>query len=894
MPAESKDWHVLTAAQAAQAVASDSSRGLEDAEAAQRLGKFGLNVLPESAKKTFLGMFLGQFKDVLVLILIAACGVSFLLGEITDAVVILAILVLNAVLGVFQEHKADKALEALKKMSMPICEVLRGGRQLQVASSDVVPGDVVILTDGDAVPADMRLLEAHNLQMDEASLTGESVAVEKSTDPLPAATDLAERANMAYAGTHVTYGRGQGVVVATGMERQIGHIAAMLQQEPATVTPLQRNLAGLGKLLGVLTLTTCAVMFLAGLTWGLLRPGAYTRLEVVQRMFMTAVSLAVAAIPEGLPAVTTIVLALGVYRMSRRNAIIRKLPAVETLGCATTICTDKTGTLTENRMTVTRAVTAEEILAGKSSPSSQARADLLTVAALCNDARVEPDGQRFGEATELALVEYVNRQETGAGELRRRFPRVAELPFSSARKLMSTLNRFNKDGRTRLMVKGAPDVLLHRCTHSLAGGRACPLSQEQKNLIHRELTAMAGSALRVLGFAWRDLDKEGRIEPADENGLVFVGLMGLIDPPRPEARPALEEARSAGISTIMVTGDNAATARAIAEQLGMLGEGEEVVAGGELEAMSDEELHRRIGRIRVFARVHPEQKLRIVQALQDRGEVVAVTGDGVNDAPAIKRADIGLAMGITGTDVAKETADMVLADDNFATIVHAIEQGRAIFDNIRKFVLYLLACNLGEVFVVFFPILLGFSSPLSPVQILLINLITDGLPALALGVDAPDPGVMRRKPRHAREGVVGGLHLKVILFNAVFIAAAVILSFLAGKRWDLPLGREDRVAETMAFITLALAELSRAYSFRSETRNFWRIDPRTNPSLLLAILVSAVIAVSTVLVGPLRGVFGTELLSGRQWGIAVACSLIPLAAYEAWKALGRPSVKKEA
>ncbi len=883
MPAEAKDWHVLTAEQAAQAVTGDLATGLTDGEAATRLARFGPNVLPEAARRTVLRMFLDQFRDILVLVLVAACGVSFLLGEFTDAIVISAILVLNAVLGVFQEHKADRALEALKKMSVPVCEVIRSGRQRQVRSGEVVPGDVVVLRDGDAIPADLRLTEVHNLQVDEASLTGESVSVEKSAEPLPAATALAERANMAYASTHVTYGRGRGVAVATGMDRQIGHIAALLQETPATVTPLQRNLAGLGKLLGVLTLVTCALVFLSGLLWDLLRPPGAAMLALVQERFMVAVTLAVAAIPEGLPAVTTIVLALGVYRMSRRRAIVRKLPAVETLGCATTICTDKTGTLTENRMVVTKAVTAEEILTGRRWEDCAGREDLLAVAALCNDARVEDDGRRFGEPTELALVEYVDTQPMRSEELRRRYPRVDELPFSSARKLMSTLHRI--DGRPRLMVKGAPDVLLPRCTHVLIGGRVQALASGQKDAIHRELTAMAAAALRVLGFAWRDLEARGRIEAADENELVFVGLMGLMDPPRLEARPALEEARSAGISTVMVTGDNAATARAVAEQLDLLGEGEQVVAGAELEGMSDEQLQQRIGNIRVFARVHPEQKLRIVQAFQARGEVVAVTGDGVNDAPAIRRADIGLAMGVTGTDVAKETADMVLADDNYATIVEAIEQGRAIFDNIRKFVLYLLACNVGEVLVVFIPILLGFASPLAPVQILLINLITDGLPALALGVDAPEPGVMRRRPRKAREGIVGGLHLKVIGFNAVFIAAAVIASFLIGKQWDLPIGQADRTAETMAFITLALAELSRAYSFRSERRNFWRIDPRTNPQLLVAVATSAAIAAATVLVGPLRDVFGTAWLTGGQWAMAIGCSLIPFVAFEAYKAV---------
>ena len=883
--AQQRHWHVLSVDQAAQALGSDPSAGLDDQEASRRLAQYGPNVLPEAHKRTLLAMFLDQFKDILVLVLVGACAVSFLLGEITDAVAILAILVLNSVLGVFQEHKADKALEALKKMSVPACEVLRSARQLQVGSQDVVPGDVVVLREGDAIPADMRLIEAVNLQLDEASLTGESGAVDKSAQPLAEVTTLAERANMAYAGTHVTYGRGRGLVVATGMQREIGRIAQILQQEKAIVTPLQRNLAGLGKLLGIITLATCAAVFATGLAWNFARPQALPIIEVVQRMFMTAVSLAVAAIPEGLPAITTIVLALGVYQMSRRNAIVRKLPAVETLGCATYICTDKTGTLTENHMTVTKAVTADDILAGKAAGASPAADEMLAIAALCNDAGVQADGSRFGEATELALVEYVQRQGASVEQLRRQHPRVDELPFSSARKLMSTVNR--TDGRQRLMVKGAPDVLVERCTHYLCGGQVLPLSEGQRQRIHDILASMAAEALRVLGFAQKDFAKSGKVKPDDESGLVFVGLMGMIDPPRAEARPALEEARSAGISTVMVTGDNAVTARAIADQLGMLAEGEQVVSGTQLEHISDEDLRKGIYGMRVFARVHPEQKLRIVQALQDNGEVVAVTGDGVNDAPAIKRADIGLAMGITGTDVAKETADMVLADDNFATIVHAIEQGRAIFDNIRRFVLYLLACNVGEVLVVFIPILLGFASPLSPVQILLINLITDGLPALALGVEPPEPGVMMRRPRKAREGIIAGPHLRVIFFNAVFIAAAVILSFFAYKQWDLPAGKEDRTAETMAFITLTIAELSRAYSFRSERRNFWQLDPLANPKLLGALLISALIAVSTVAFAPLREVFGTERLTGTQWLVAIACSLIPLAAFEAYKAVSR-------
>ncbi|MGC8777674.1 MAG: cation-translocating P-type ATPase, partial [Candidatus Caldatribacteriaceae bacterium] len=770
--------------------------------------------------------------------------VSFLLRETTDALVILAILILNAILGVVQERKASRALEALKKMSVLRCEVVRGERVEEVSSEELVPGDIVILREGDFVPADLRLLEARALRVDEASLTGESVAVEKIVSVLPEETTLPERLNMAYAGTVVTYGRGRGVVVATGMEREIGKIALLLQKEEETLTPLQKHLASLGKLLGVLVIGICALIFVLG----------FVREHRLLEMFMTAVSLAVAAIPEGLPAVVTVVLALGVYRMSQHRAIVRKLPAVETLGCTTYICTDKTGTLTENRMQVRERFSFGE------------EEKLLQVAVLCNDAVPGGDGRFLGDPTEIALLEYAERQGVSIEKWRALHPREGEIPFDSKRKMMSTWHTV--DGKRELLVKGAPDVVLLRCASYLKEGRVFPLREEERQEIEKNLKEMAMRALRVLAFAFRPYEGD---EEDPERELIFVGLLGMMDPPRKEVKSALQEARKAGITTVMITGDNALTASAIAQELGMFGPQDLVVTGTELEKWSPEELRKKIKRVRVFARVWPEQKLRIVEALQAHQEVVAMTGDGVNDAPALKRADIGVAMGVTGTDVAKEVADMVLMDDNFATIVEAIREGRVIFENIRKFVLYLLSCNLGEILVVLVPMLLGWFRPLIPVQILLINLVTDGLPALALGVDSPEKGLMSRRPRHPREGIVTPFYLRFILWGALFIALPVILGFWLGmRRFDLS------TARTMAFLTLGLGELWRAYSFRSERENLWKIDPRTNLYLVGACLLSFLVLFLAVVVPPLGRVFGCTRLSFSQWMIVLGLSLLSL------------------
>jgi Ca2+-transporting ATPase len=920
------DWHALPVPEAAEALGTDAARGLSADEAAARLARHGRNALPEEKPQTFLGMFAKQFKDFLVLILIAAAVVSFALGEVTDAVAIAAILLLNALLGATQEKRAGRALAALKRMTVPECEVVRGGTAVRVSSEAVVPGDLVVLREGDYVAADLRLVEAHSLRTDESSLTGESEAVAKAAEPVPAAAALADRTSMAYAGTTVAYGRGTGLVVATGPDREIGRIAGLLATGEETATPLQRRLARFGRLLGIVTLVICALTLVLGVVRGM--PWF--------EMFLAAVSLAVAAIPEGLPAIVTVILAVGVRRMSTHRAIVRELPAVETLGCTTTICTDKTGTLTENRMGVVsvwladsadpvspqstqRAQrtetdvlnaegnnnsterTAENGKAGSEGPGatggSSARAfdaagtesrgarsaldRLLEVAVLCNDARIETGGgetERLGDPTELALLDFAAREGADAGALRTRHGRLDEVPFDSDRKRMSTVHE--AEGRRRLFVKGAPDVVLPLCTGRLGpAGEAAPLEETARAAAETALEAMADEALRVLAFAYRDLDASRAVSEADEADLVQVGLVGMRDAARPEAADALRAAAGAGIRTVMVTGDNVRTAEAIARNLGMLDEGDECLTGPALAEVAAADLAARVRRIRVFARVWPEQKLTIVRALQTEGEVVAMTGDGVNDAPALQQADVGVAMGQAGTDVARSAADVVLTDDNFATIVEAVRQGRVIFDNIRKFVTYLLACNLGEILAVLVPVLIGLGTPLLPVQILLINLVTDGLPALALGMDPPEPDIMARPPRRTTEGILTPGLMGFIAFNAVFIGLALVLSFWLGLA-----GGGEKVGRTMAFVTLAISELVRAPASRSFRRSVWQINPLTNLYLGGACVVSAGILLAAVLVPAAQTVCHTVNLTAGQWATALGLSVIPLAAMEAWKA----------
>ncbi len=876
-------WHALTSEQVAQRQESDPKSGLSRNVAAERLLASGRNAFPEGKQRSLLAMFLDQFKDLLVIILIAATVVSLAMGEFTDALVILAILIVNAILGVIQERKADHALEALKKMAVPQCEVIRDGAIEKISSEEVVPGDLVVIREGDYIPADLRLTESYNLRIDEASLTGESAPVEKEVVATDETASLADRVCMAYAGTCAVYGRGRGLVVATGMRREIGRIAQMMQQQDRTETPLQRNLAGLGKMLGIGALAICALVFVVGV----LEAGPLTKESVVD-MFLTAVSLAVAAIPEGLPAIVTIVLAIGVYRMSKQQAIVRKLPAVETLGCATYICTDKTGTLTQNRMTVLATMTPREILfSGPAEDVSTAR-NMLNISVLCNDSHIDrrgPDVKRYGDPTELAFVDLAEKREIDVAQLRADQPRTHEVPFDSNRKLMSTLHLVG--GRRIMLVKGAPGAVLERCTAYELEGKAAPMSGAEKERTLAAVEEMAAKALRVLAFAWKVMDGRDQISQSDEQGLIFAGLMGMMDPAREEVRDALREATDAGIRCAMITGDNATTAKAVAADIGMLQPGDEVITGQELEKLSDEELKLRVRKIRVFARVWPEQKLRIVKALQENGEVVAMTGDGVNDAPALRKADIGVAMGITGTEVAKETSDVVLADDNFATIVHAIREGRVIFDNIRKFIMYLLACNVGEIFAIFIPILMGLSSPLRPVQILLVNLVTDGVVALSLGVDPPEKGIMQRKPRTAGGGIVGRGDVVFILYGAVFITTAVLCSYLMGRRLGGPGEVGLKTGMTMAFVTLCMEEILRAFRFRSLTKNVWQLNPFSNMYLIWACLGSAAIVFITVVFAPLREVFGNTALNGTEWAYALLFALIPFTATEVWTLVRR-------
>jgi Ca2+-transporting ATPase len=720
------------------------------------------------------------------------------------------------------------------------------------------------------VSADLRLVESHSLRVNESSLTGESEPAEKTTAPLAEDLPLPDRRNMAFAGTVVTYGRGLGMAVATGREREIGRIAQLLERGEGGATPLEKRLARFGRALGLAAIVICGLMFAVGLA----------RHGPVVETFMTAVSLAVAAVPEGLPAIVTVSLALGVYRMSRQHAIVRKMPAVETLGCASYVCTDKTGTLTANRLAVTEAVTAAELLEGAQDASAGER--MVAIAVLCNDASVQqgPGGQeRLGDPTELALVDWAAREGTEVPALRAARPRLAEAPFDSQRKRMSTLHDFA--GRRLLFVKGAPAELLERCAAFEMGGRTRPLTSDARHAILAKVEDMSSRALRVLAHAYKDAGGAEQARPEDETDLVLVGLTGMRDQPRDEVPEALRDAHTAGIRTIMITGDNLATARSIGEDLGMFDPGDEVVTGRELEALSEAALAERAPHIRVFARVWPEQKLKIVRALQATGAVVAMTGDGVNDAPALQQADIGVAMGAGGTDVAKEAADLVLTDDNFATIVHAIREGRTIFDNIRKFVSYLLACNLGELVSIMGPFALGWPSPLVPVQILLINLVTDGLPALALGLDPPEPDIMRRPPRPSSEGILTRFGTLTIAVTALFIALATVLAYAAWFGSD-PEGL--RTARTMAFVTLALAELWRAQASRSDHLAVWQTNPLSNRALVGASLLSLAVVVAVILVPPLRAVAGTAALSPVQWAAAVGLSLVPSAAYEAWKA----------
>lgn len=918
-------WHSLSTAEALAKLNSHRYEGLTSQEAAARLARFGPNELLEAPRPGFLSRLLDQFKNFLVMILIVASVISLFLGDYVEAAAIMAIVVLNAVLGVIQESRAEEALVALKKMAAPEARVIRDGRQVTVPARELVPGDIVLLEAGNYVPADVRLLEAVNLRIDEASLTGESVPVQKSADVvLDREIPLGDRRNTAYMGTMVSYGRGRGVVVNTGMRTQIGLIAEMIQSFEAEPTPLQRKLEQLGRTLGVAALAICALVFLVGVGRFMLDPvpGVSLTQEVLD-MFIVAVSLAIAAVPEGLPAIVTICLALGMQRMVQRHALLRSLPAVEALGSATAICSDKTGTLTQNAMTVTRLWTADTLLhvsgdgyapegeftdpAAKGEtvrPAEIPSASLLLQAAmLCNDAYLESSGaeegrrswRMVGDPTEGALV--VAAAKAGFWRGSDDEPaRVAEIPFEAERKRMTTVHDVRgtslaperiglaPEGRYLALVKGAPDVLLSLCTHIYRNGRAEPLTEADRRAVLEANGEMAGQALRVLAAAARvlpELPPEDALRPETvERDLVFLGLLGMIDPPRPEVKPAVALARNAGIKTVMITGDYPKTAVAIAKEIDLLRPGGRHLTGSELDAMDDDQFTQIVEEVDVYARTSPQHKVRIVEALRRRGHIVAMTGDGVNDAPALKRADIGVAMGITGTDVSKETAAMVLTDDNYASIVSAVEEGRVIYSNIRKFVFFLLSCNVGEILIIFVATLLGWPLPLTAIQLLVLNLITDGAPALALGLEKGDPDIMSRPPRHPDEPVINREMAWRVGIQAVVDTLVVLTVFRIGLSWY-----PDNVhhAQTMAFATLSISELLRAYTARSERHSVFRIGLWSNRYMQYAVATSLAILLAIIYVPTLDPVFNTTFLGPREWLLMLPFLFMPAVAAELTK-----------
>jgi Ca2+-transporting ATPase len=923
MSEELKAWHALTVEEATEALNTDAGAGLSTEEAKQRLDTYGPNELEEKPPPTFWERLWDQLSEFVVMILIVSAIVSFFLGDYIESAAIVAIVILNTAIGIIQESKAEEALAALKKMAAPDAHVIRDGHRVTVPARELVPGDIVLLEAGSIVPADLRLTQSMNLKIEEASLTGESVPVNKYADKtLPEVVSIGDRHNLAFMSTVVTYGRGQGVVTATGMYTEIGHIAEMIQSVEEEDTPLQKKLDQLGKTLGIASLAVCGLVFIVGL----LRPVVLGQnvtdwLAHIKELFMLAVSLAIAAVPEGLPAVVTICLALGMQEMVKRHALIRRLPAVETLGSATVICSDKTGTLTQNQMTVTRIwvdgqlyeVTGRgyapkgEFLQEDGRPLDMDEHPVLRSVlwggALCNDALLEhsdddDDYRMVGDPTEGAMIVAAAKGGYWREGLEASFPRVNEIPFDAERKRMSTIHKLDEgeaplpngvDSEYIAVVKGAPDLVLERCTQMLTEAGPVPMTEAMREEISEANAALASQALRVLSVAYRPLSQvPDEPQPnAIEDDLVFVGLMGMIDPARPEVVPAVKKALGAGLRTIMVTGDYAATAKAIASEIGILRPGHEAISGSELETMSDEELHTRSDKVDVFARVAPHHKMRIVAALRDRNNVVAMTGDGVNDAPALKQADIGVAMGITGTDVTKQTADMVLTDDNYVSIVSAIEQGRVIYSNIRKFVYFLLSCNVAEIMILFLSTLFGWQPPLTAIQLLWLNLLSDGAPALALGLEKGDPDIMDRPPRPPDEPVINKEMTLGVLIQTVSITASVLTAYWLGLTYFAARAEADPLltAETMAFVTLVMSELFRAYTSRSERYPLWKLGIFTNKWMQYAVGFSMILLMVVVYipVPAVRDIFNTTPLTFEEWLVLIPLIFVPSIFAEAQK-----------
>lgn len=872
---------------------SNLTEGLTTQEVKQRLLEHGYNQLEVKGKKNFLKMFFGQFKSFMIIILLVAAIISGIVGVmegegLIDTFVILGILVLNAFIGAYQEKKAESSLEALKSLAAPETKVLRNGSVSVIATRELVPGDIVILETGAVIPADLRLFEAINLKIQESSLTGESLPVDKISDTLDKKDiSLGDRINMAFSSGMVTYGRGRGIVVATGMNTEVGKIADLLKNTIDTETPMSKRLEQLGKVLGIAALVICTVIFLVGILYG----------NSVLTMFMTSVTLAVAAIPEGLPAVSTVVLAIGVQRLVKKNAIIRTLPSVETLGSASVICSDKTGTLTQNKMTVVQTYEnhlPKVIDRKKVDETLNVEQNLLlSISLLCTDAFIKKNSDGTynlsGDPTETALLDYGIHYGNFKDDFEKKYPRIEEIPFDSERKRMTTVNKISEIF-FRVNVKGGLDEILSVCSEININGEIRKISIDDIEKIKSSNEVMADSALRVLGMAYKDLEElPQKIEITTlEKDLIFIGFIGMIDPARPEVIEAVKKCKTAGIRPVMITGDHRSTALAIAREIGIYQDGDRVITGSELEKITDDDLYNDVKKYSVYARVAPEHKVRIVKAWQKHDEVVAMTGDGVNDAPALKQADIGAAMGIVGTDVAKGAADMVLTDDNFATIVTAVEEGRRIYDNILKAIQFLLSTNVGEIFLLLITSVFNLGVPLLPIHILWVNLVTDSLPALALSIDPPVNDIMKRKPRNSNNGIMTRGMIWRVMYQGLMIGLIPLAAYLIGLR-----DGGAKLGQTMAFASLIFAQLIHVRNLHSNTKSSFAINPLNNLYLIGAIVISAAMALVVLLVPAISKIFSLTTMDSQHWIIVLTLSLIPIIIVELFKLFRINGTRKE-
>ncbi|MGU8277660.1 calcium-transporting P-type ATPase, PMR1-type [Clostridium perfringens] len=863
-------WYKKSKNEILQELDVDEKNGLSSTEALRRLEKYGKNKLETKKKKTLFKQFLSQLKDVMIYILIIAAIISAFLGEISDALIILLVIIINAVIGVIQESKAEKALDALKELSTPKALVKRDGSLKEILSEDIVPGDIVIIDAGRYIPGDLRLIDTANLKIEESAFTGESVPSEKDASFLPdKEIPIGDQNNMAFMSTLATYGRGVGVVVGTGMNTEIGKIAKMIEQEENDETPLQKKLSELGKILGFLAVGICILIFIISFFQG----------RDLLEMFLTSISLAVAAIPEGLPAIVAIVLALGVQRMVKKNAIIRKLPAVETLGSVSIICSDKTGTLTQNKMTVTTVYTNDSYIKESEFNLNDNESKLLVdCMVLCNDATYSEKSQT-GDPTEIALLESPFKLNILKEKLEKEFKRIDEIPFDSDRKLMTTVNLVD-DKKARVFTKGALDSILSICNKISVNGKLLDFSKEYKAKVLENSNIMSDKALRVLAFAYKDISKENIVLDSLEKDLVFIGMVGMIDPPRLEVKDSIKLCKSAGITPVMITGDHKNTAFAIANELGIAEDISQAITGHEIDKFKEEEFNEKIINYRVFARVSPEHKVKIVKAFKSHGNIVSMTGDGVNDAPSLKAADIGVAMGITGTDVSKGASDMILTDDNFSTIVSAVEEGRKIYLNIKKSIVFLLSCNLGEILTLFTAILLNWNSPLQPIHILWVNLITDSFPALALGVDKTKEDVMNNPPRNPKESIFIKSDKIQLIINGVLIGGITLFAFKLGER----LYADSLIhAQTMAFVVLSVSQLFLSLSLRSNIKSAFSLGIFSNKYLVYSILLVIFLQVIIISISFIANIFKVTPLLLYDWIVVILVSLIPFAINEILK-----------